>query len=172
MTFAVTYLNMTFATTANITSVVETGDYFVRTVICTIIWASFTMSHVDDMRGDRMDDLISRQAAIDALDVLCQEHRYKIPGKRETYSQYNEAWQDALDRAEGAIFNLPSAQPERKTGRWIIIRPTKEDRPYVACDQCGQVEAWDENCGMLCALLGEKYAHYCPNCGAYMGGDT
>ena len=59
-----------------------------------------------------MNDLISRQAAIDALDVLCQEHRYKIPGKVETYSQYNEAWQDALDRAEGAIGNLPSAQPE------------------------------------------------------------
>ena len=59
-----------------------------------------------------MSDLISRQAAIDALDVLCQEHRYKIPGKGETYSQYNEAWQDALDRAEGAIFNLPPAQPE------------------------------------------------------------
>ncbi len=59
-----------------------------------------------------MDDLISRQAAIDALDVLCQEHRYKIPGKGETYSQYNEAWQDALDRAEGAIFNLPPAEPQ------------------------------------------------------------
>ena len=58
------------------------------------------------------EDTISRQAAIDALDVLCQEHRYRIPGKRETYSQYNEAWQDALDRAEGAIGNLPSAQPE------------------------------------------------------------
>lgn len=57
-------------------------------------------------------DTISRQAAIDALDVLCQEHRYKIPGKWETYSQYNEAWQDALDRAEGAIFNLPPAQLE------------------------------------------------------------
>ena len=57
-------------------------------------------------------DLMSRQAAIDALDVLCQEHRYKIPGKWETYSQYNEAWQDALDRAEGAIGNLPSAQQE------------------------------------------------------------
>ena len=66
------------------------------------------------------DDLISRQAAIDALDVLCQEHRYKIPGKGETYSQYNEAWQDALDRAEGAIFNLPPAEP--KTGRWILDR--------------------------------------------------
>ena len=57
-------------------------------------------------------DTISRQSAIDALDVLCQEHRYRIPGKRETYSQYNEAWQDALDRAEGAIGNLPSAEAE------------------------------------------------------------
>jgi hypothetical protein len=60
-----------------------------------------------------MSDLIDRQAAIDALDVLCQEHRYKIPGKGETYSQYNKAWQDALDRAEGAIFNLPPAEPEK-----------------------------------------------------------
>jgi hypothetical protein len=60
-------------------------------------------------------DTISRKAAIDALDVLCQEHRYRIPGKRETYSQYNEAWQDALGRAEGAIGNLPSAQPEQHT---------------------------------------------------------
>lgn len=59
-----------------------------------------------------MKDTISRQAAIDAMDVLCQEHRYKIPGKIETYSQYNEAWQDALDRAEGIIANLPPAQPE------------------------------------------------------------
>ena len=49
----VTYLDITFATTANITSVVETGDYFVRTVICTIILASFPMSHVDDMRGEQ-----------------------------------------------------------------------------------------------------------------------
>lgn len=72
-----------------------------------------------------MSDTIDRQAAIDALDVLCQEHRYKIPGKRETYSQYNEAWQDALDRAEGAIFNLPSAQPG-------IIR----------CKECKHSEHW------------------------------
>ena len=48
-----TYLDMIFATTANITSVVETGGYFVRTVICTIIWVSFLMSHVGDMRGEK-----------------------------------------------------------------------------------------------------------------------
>ena len=57
-----TYLDMTFATTASITAAVETGGYFVRTGICTIIWASFPMSHVEDMRGDRMQitiDLLS-----------------------------------------------------------------------------------------------------------------
>ena len=87
-----------------------------------------------------MSDLISRQDAIDVLDVLCQEHRYKIPGKAETYSQYNEAWQDALDRAEGAIGNLPSAEP--KTGGWIPCSerlPEVNGRYLCANDQWG---AW------------------------------
>ena len=104
-----------------------------------------------------MSDLICRQAAIDALDVLCQEHRYKIPGKGETYSQYNEAWQDALDRAECAIFNLPPAQPQRINGHWI-----EHDDGLTACE---------------CSECHEKYALYeedvfgqnfCPNCGADM----
>ncbi len=84
------------------------------------------------------EDLISRQAAIDALDVLCQEHRYKIPGERETYSEYNEAWQDALDRAEGVIGNLPSARPEPLTD--------KEQRIFLAAmgreeEVCKEVDA-------------------------------
>lgn len=84
-----------------------------------------------------MNDLISRQEAIDALDVLCQEHRYKIPGKVETYSQYNEAWQDALDRAEGAIGNLPSAQPEH----WIPVteRLPKNDEKVLVTVKNGEV---------------------------------
>ena len=86
-----------------------------------------------------------------------------------------DIWDDAdelfVDSIREEIKHAPTIEPERKLGRWIFIRPTKEDRLYVACDQCGQVEVWDENCGMLCALVGEKYAHYCPNCGAYMGGE-
>ena len=102
-----------------------------------------------------MNDLISRQAAIDALDVLCQEHRYRIPGKRETYSPYNEAWQDALDRAEGAIGNLPSAQPEREKGAWIkLYRGTIAE-------------------GLHCSVCGKHgyRSDFCPNCGADMRGD-
>ena len=103
-----------------------------------------------------MSDLIERQAAIDAIDVLCQEHRYKIPGKRETYSEYNEAWQDALDRAEGVIFNLPSAQPKQKTGKWI-----EYISEHGKCSRCGnQVD-----------LLDGKEHNFCEVCGADMRGD-
>ena len=70
------------------------------------------------MTQEEAMNMTNRQAA---LDVLCQEHRYRIPGKRETYSQYNEAWQDALDRAEGAIGNLPSAHPNLKGAKFEII---------------------------------------------------
>ena len=88
-------------------------------------------------------DTISRQAAIDALDVLCQEHRYRIPGKVETYSQYNEAWQDALDRAEGAIGNLPSAQPEQ---RWIPCKTAlpKEDGQYIVTVKYEHVDGYED----------------------------
>lgn len=100
-----------------------------------------------------MDDTISRQNAIDALDVLCQEHRYKIPGKVETYSQYNEAWQDALDRAEGAIGNLPSAQPEQQwiacTERMPNVENDIKVRVLVTTswglvkEACYRVDYWD-----------------------------
>ena len=120
-----------------------------------------------DVPDTNVGDMISRQAAIDALDVLCQEHRYKIPGKVETYSQYNEAWQDALDRAEGAIFNLPPVQP--KHGRWIERNPLNSDKcRLIECDQCGKsyivsfnvpYEHWIEN------------KNYCEKCGADMRGN-
>ena len=61
---------------------------------------------------EERQDLISRQAAVDAIEKVAGLYPWKVPGNRDSYSQYNEAWQDALDRAEGAIGNLPSAQPE------------------------------------------------------------
>ena len=58
-----------------------------------------------------MDDLISRQAALDALVRVAQMFPYRIPGDAKTYRQYNEAWNDAIDAAETAIEALPPAQP-------------------------------------------------------------
>jgi len=71
-----------------------------------------------------MNDLISRQAAIDAVSKALD---------RQTLL-YGFVRKIVLD----AIKNLPSAQPERKNGKWI----EKED-PYgffnsiPVCSECG-----------------------------------
>lgn len=114
-----------------------------------------------------MSDLISRQAALDTLDVLCQEHRYRIPGKRETYSQYNEAWQDALGRAEGAIGNLPPAQPG-----WIPVaeRLPENDNDVLVTDgtDCAvaywrtDAQAWDDSMHGWCDLYGLEVTAWMP----------
>ena len=54
-----------------------------------------------------MDDLISRQAAIDAI-----EHRLAEPA----YQHTGEDWYVGMNCAESELYELPSAQPEQ---RWI-----------------------------------------------------
>ena len=56
-------------------------------------------------------DTISRQAVIDALEKVAELYPWRVPGDRDSYSSYNEAWQDALNRVENEIEALPSAQP-------------------------------------------------------------
>jgi len=59
-----------------------------------------------------MSDLISRQAAIDALENVAELYPWRVPGDRDSYSHYNEGWNDAIGRAEIALEELPSAQPD------------------------------------------------------------
>ena len=85
-----------------------------------------------------MDDTISRQATIDAIDEIEAEI---ANGNGFQYEKWRK-W----------FCELPSAQPERKNGKWIDVR-------------CGTVSLW------ACSKCGEVYAenfHYCPNCGADM----
>lgn len=95
------------------------------------------------------DDLISRQAAIDAVcDFMCNGEGL--------------ASRQNCDITECCglytiLQDLPSAQP--KTGRWIDI--TVGDVPAQACDQCKTFYPL--------AYTGGGH-HYCPNCGAKMEG--
>lgn len=89
-----------------------------------------------------MSDIISRQVAIDAIDSL-----------------YFDTVDDH-DRAKEKIKRLPSAQPERKTGRW---KRRIVDSGYNAdwiCSECGYRVKTDF----------VNY-NYCPNCGADMRGE-
>lgn len=83
-----------------------------------------------------MSDLISRQAAIDAL---------------SSWGLYSR---DTL--AVQIIKDLPSAQPEQKTGHWLI-KQDQNGSTYGECSQCHSIQY-------------AGHTPYCPNCGAKMEG--
>ena len=103
--------------------------------------------------GRRMDDLISRQVAIDAI--------VKLPNA-------GIHWFVSAEGAIKALEALPSAEPERKSGHWVgcqeycnhLTEQTGEKyittgiENMIYCDQC-----WQAN--------GRK-SDFCPNCGADM----
>lgn len=106
-----------------------------------------------------MKDLIYRQETIEAL------------GERPRFSTgggYEMGVKEQYDRDLLAIINMPSAQPERKRGKWVFY----EDRSPVwdiagektwarayKCSECSFVHSVIEDFG--------QYA-FCPNCGADM----
>lgn len=59
------------------------------------------------------------------LEEIEAEHPYKIPGDYESYSQYNEAWQDAIDRVR---VKLEEFYKEKENAGWI---PVEERLPEV-----------------------------------------
>ena len=92
-----------------------------------------------------MDDVIYRQAASDAVIKHLQ-------------LDYEYAW-----GVREAINALPSAEPERRKGRWIET-DDGWDSTYYVCSECGCpwtiIEGTPEDNGM----------YFCPNCGAEMRG--
>ena len=69
------------------------------------------LDEFEPCEAKEMNDIISRQAAIDALEKVANLFPYKVPGDRDTYGTYNEAWNDAIGRAEMEMETVPSAQP-------------------------------------------------------------
>ena len=92
-----------------------------------------------------MNDLISRQAAIDALEIEKSLVERPITETR---------WFDlGLRKAQDVLSELPSAQPEQKRGRW------EQKFKYHNLVEAGK-----------CSVCGKWYSTYnfCPNCGADM----
>ena len=95
-----------------------------------------------------MDDLISRQAAIDAIG------RLDIPEDMCVF--------EILSHIELEIGNLPSAQPTAEPvrhGKWIKADSQQYFRKHYPCFTCSE-------CGYR--KDSQKKWNYCPNCGARM----
>ena len=101
-----------------------------------------------------MNDLISRQAAIDAL-AKQMPTPYTPDGSHpadEGIFQVQEVYADCIETLE----LLPPAQPEQKIGKWIPY-----DEQYE-CSECGVLWEFYEGSPET------NNANYCPNCGAKM----
>lgn len=57
------------------------------------------------------------------LEEIESEHPYKVPGNYDSYSQYNEAWSDAIDRVRARLENFFK---EKENAGWI---PAEERLP-------------------------------------------
>ena len=97
-----------------------------------------------------MDDLISRQAAINRA---TKEHDFY----RGAGTVSDKARRDELLNVMCWLGELPSVQP-RTRGRWINHR---KDRGHniADCDQCGGTLQW---------LDPDERPNFCPDCGADM----
>lgn len=99
-----------------------------------------------------MTALIDRQAAIDAMGV-CFENK-KRTWKREVTTGEKAIFLDMI----GVVNAVPSAEPERKRGKWKKEYADYEAfgvRPfYRYCSVCNKVTVFPYK--------------YCPNCGADM----
>ena len=98
-----------------------------------------------------MQDLISRQAAIDAIRKIY-----------DSVGILGEKW--AVDKCQMAIKDLPSAQPERQRGEWIEISSINHT---YKCSECGRllVNITDGRNNV------SKHYPYC-HCGADMRGES
>lgn len=111
-----------------------------------------------------MSDLISRQAAIDAVKTYWKKVVDDIP-KGVGFEELTQLCNMALEHNANilkAIDQLPSAQPERKTGHWI--KTARWGRVYY-CDQCRNYLDFDG------VNVGRGSTNFCPNCGAKMDGE-
>lgn len=90
-----------------------------------------------------MSDLIRRQDAIDAV--------FKLSEKLDAEILF-------MDDIVYTIENVPSAESERKKGKWIDTGCKK----IYKCSECGNYLDFDG------VNAGRGDANFCPNCGAEM----
>lgn len=98
-----------------------------------------------------MSDLIRRQDAIDAV----KKRMHETMDYQDLYLPIHleMCMEEALDTEY-----LPSAQPERKKGKWRVVSRQADSFTAYRCSECNE--------------LVYARTNFCPNCGADMRGEN
>ena len=120
---------------------------------------------------ERPDQLISRQAAVDALEKLDWYHHSDGGMVHGANSEKHQAWYKA-DDVYRMIEQLPFTEPERKTGRWIWdVNGMDWNLGAWRCSECHtKAETWWANDKKYNPLKCSG-GNFCGNCGADMRGE-
>ena len=116
---------------------------------------------VNALKQEPCEDVISRQAVIDALWKALYEYEDKTEKQfleseeLDVYDwfQHRIFVQNMSDIDRQTILNLPSVTPQPKIGRWVF----KHNSSDIWCSCCNA--SYDET---------PQTFYYCPNCGAKM----
>ena len=103
-----------------------------------------------------MNDLISRQAAIDAILAVTGNSSVRELYEHVQEHELSDMWSGGVNAAIDIIIAVPPAEPERKTGHWIF--DWKHNK--ATCSECGHTfrDAFDI----------DDFDNFCRHCGAKM----
>lgn len=104
-----------------------------------------------------MDDLISRQAAIDEIEYELEMINSALDSITLDFNARERLRQRKGEAREilNSIQQLPSVQPEQKKGKWIY------PSGIVGFGRCPECKAlWDYS------LITNRFFRHCPRCGA------
>ena len=99
------------------------------------------------------------------LEAQALDYTVKISNDEEKAEEWRR-WSAILAERSAFkhdVYDAPTIEPERKTGRWIGNPETCE---FMTCSACGCEFDWVSEGG----YPSNEWA-YCPECGAFMGGE-
>ena len=139
------YIDGSYKTNGNIITLDEENEETVTPL------ALFTLDDIYESEED-IDIKTLYISLVEKINSIANEHQYKVQGDRESYSEYNKGWQDAIDAIASSIKNgtVVNSSCSYTVGEALVMTE------YCGCivDFCGKkIEVTDENRDEVYGLL-------------------